>query len=83
MNLVSTARNIAEVKLQIDKLARNLGQKSYSNSEIRKTTIQQDVAVINELEHQMANDPDKIETEGLILYVVLKSVPNIKNSINR
>ena len=77
MNFVQTAKNLEEVKLQIDNLAKSLRQKCYSNSEIRKSAIQQDFAVITHQEHSMTEDSELRDSEeGVILYIVLKSPPN-------
>ena len=77
MNFVQTAKNLEEVKLQIDNLAKSLRQKCYSNSEIRKSAIQQDFAVITHQEHSITDDSElRSSEEGVILYIVLKSPPN-------
>ena len=71
MNFVQTAKNVEEVKLQIDNLAKRLRQKCFSNSEIRKSAIHQDLAVITHQEHSMSDDSDLKESEGVLLYIVL------------
>ena len=77
MNFVQTAKNVEEVKLQIDNLAKRLRQKSFSNSEIRKSAIHQDLAVITHQEHSLSDDSDLRESEGVLLYIVLKHPPTI------
>ena len=77
MNFVQTAKNVEEVKLQIDNLAKSLRQKCYSNSEIRKSAIQQDLAVITHQEHSLTDESELRDSEeGVILYIVLKHPPN-------
>ena len=77
MNFVQTAKNVEDVKLQIDNLAKSLRQKSFSNSEIRKSAIHQDLAVITHQEHSLSDDSNLRESEGVLLYIVLKHPPTI------
>ena len=76
MNIVQTAKNVQEVKLQIDNLAKSLIRKFYSNAEIRKSAIHQDSAVITHEEHTTPDDSDLRDSDGVILYIVLKHPPN-------
>ena len=80
MNFVQTAKNVEEVKLQIDNLAKSLRPKCYLNSEIRKTTIQQDLAVITHQDQSTLDDSDLRDSEGVILYIVLKQASNPRYS---
>ena len=80
MNFVQTAKNVEEVKLQIDILAERLRQKCYSNSEIRKSAIQQDLAVITNQEHSEPADCELRDSEGVILYLVLKNASHNRYS---
>ena len=76
MNFVQTAKNVQEVKLQIDNLAKSLVRKCYSTAEIRKSAIHQDSAVITYQEHTIPDDSDLRDSDGVVLYIVLKHPPN-------
>ena len=80
MNFVQTAKNVEEVKLQIDNLAKSLRPKCYSNSEIRKSAIQQDLAVITHQDQSTPEDSELRYSEGVILYIVLKQASNHRYS---
>ena len=76
MNFVQTAKNVEEVKLLIDNLARSLTQKFSPNAEIRRSAIRQDLAVIPNQEHFTPNESDLRDSDGVILYTILKHPPN-------
>ena len=76
MNFIQTAKNVEEVKLLLDNLARSLTQKFSPNAEIRRSAIRQDLAVIPNQEHFTPNESDLRDSDGVILYTILKHPPN-------
>ena len=73
MNVVRKARNIEEVKQQIDNFVKQIvKQKGYSCSGIRKTPIRQDEACMTQHSQDSQEDPEPPVDEGLVLYVTLR-----------
>ena len=66
------ARNVEEVKLLIDNLAKLIDQECYSSSEIRKSPIYKEEALISQHVDHLHADSELRGMEGKVFYLILK-----------